>query len=80
MALPFRAVLRANIDELQRVALAVEPADVRFGLRDADDEVCLATAVAGEAALITGNNQDFTKPPYGPVAIPSPSEFFKRTS
>ena len=77
---PFRHVLRANIDELQRVALTVEPADVRFGLRDPDDEVYLATAVAGEAALITGNKRDFTKPRYGTVAILSPNAFLERTS
>ncbi len=53
----------------------VEPADIRFGLRDPDDEVYLATAAAGGAVLVTGNLRDFTEPRYGPVEIWSPRAF-----
>ena len=70
----------AVVGELERVATAVEPADVAFGLRDPDDEIYLATATAGGAALITGNNRDFTEPRYGPVVILSPRTFLDRTT
>ncbi len=49
-----------------------------FGLNDPDDEVYLATAVAGGAVLITGNRRDFVKPRYGPVEIISPRAFLER--
>ncbi|MDE0239666.1 MAG: hypothetical protein OXQ84_05625 [bacterium] len=51
-----------------------------FGLRDPDNEVCLATAAAGGAILITGNTRDFTQPRYGPVEIWSPRVFLDRTA
>ena len=65
----------AIVRQLERVAVFVEPADTAFGLRDPDDEVYLATAAAGEAALITGNRRDFTEPRYGAVDILSPRAF-----
>ena len=74
----YRDSLRANIRELERVAAVVEPADAVFGLSDPDDEVYLATAMAGGAALITGNRRDFTEPRYGPVEIFSPRAFLDR--
>ena len=74
----YRDSLMAIIAELGRVAVFVEPADVAFGLRDPDDEIYLATATAGGAVLITGNNRDFTEPRYGPVEIFSPRAFLDR--
>ncbi len=57
----YREGLFAIIGELERGAVLVEPSDVAFGLADPDDEVCLATATAGGAALITGNSRHFTQ-------------------
>ena len=74
----YRDGLRANVRELERIAAVVEPADAAFGLRDPDDEVYLATAMAGGAALITGNRRDFTEARYGPVEIFSPRAFLDR--
>ena len=68
------------IAEIERLALIVEPADIVFGLRDPDDEVYLATAMAGSAVLITGNTRDFTEPRYGSVEILSPRTFVDRTA
>ena len=76
---PYRDTLRANIGELERLATVVEPAQTVFGLNDPDDEVYLATAVAGGAGLITGNSRDFTEPRYGPVEIFTPRAFLERT-
>ena len=70
--------LRLVIGEIARLAVMVEPEDVRFGLRDPDDEVYLATAAAGGAVLVTGNMRDFTEPRYGPVEIWSPRAFLDR--
>lgn len=64
--------------QLEQVAIVVEPAEVVFGLRDPDDEVYLATAMAGDAVLITGNRRDFTEPQYGPVKVFSPRDFLNR--
>ena len=77
---PWRDALRANIDEMRRLAIVVEPADIEFGLHDSDDEVCLATATTGGAVLITGNRRDFTEPRYGPVEVLSPRAFHDRTT
>ena len=76
---PYRDGLLAIIAQLERVATVVEPADTVFGLNDPDDEVYLATAMAGGAVLITGNRRDFTKPRYGPVEVVSPRAFVDRT-
>lgn len=76
---PYRDGLRAIIRELEQVAIVVEPAEVVFGLNDPDDEVYLATAMAGDAVLITGNRRDFTEPRYGPVEVFSPRAFLDRT-
>lgn len=75
---PYRETMEFVIFEIERLAIAVEPANVVFGLRDPDDEVYLATAVAGGAALITGNSRDFTKAQYGPVEVWSPRDFLSR--
>lgn len=75
----YRDVLLTIIVQLKQVAAVVEPADVMFGLNDPDDEVYLATAIAGDAVLITGNRRDFAKPRYGPVEIFSPRAFLDRT-
>ena len=77
---PYRAGLLAIIRELEQIAIVVEPTDEVFGLNDPDDEVYLATAMAGDAVLITGNRRDFTEPRYGPVKIFSPRDFLDRTS
>ena len=75
---PYRDSLRTLIRELEQVAIVVEPAKVVFGLNDPDDEVYLATAMAGDAVLITGNRRDFTEPRYGPVEVFSPRAFLDR--
>lgn len=75
---PYRETMELVIREIERLAIVVEPADVVFGLRDPDDEVYLATAVAGRATLITGNTRDFTEPRYGPVEVWSPRDFLNR--
>ena len=74
----YRDILRANLSEIERLAIIVEPAGVVFGLRDPDDEVYLATAMAGGAVLITGNHRDFVKQQYGPVEVCSPRSFLDR--
>ena len=75
----YRKTLLFLIEELERVAMVVEPAGTAFGLRDPDDEIYLATATAGAAALITGNSRDFTEPRYGSVEVFSPRAFIDRT-
>ena len=67
--------LLAIIAELEQAAVFVEPSDVVFGLGDPDDEIYLATATAGGAALISGNRRDFTEPRYGSVDVFSPRAF-----
>lgn len=74
----YRESLLAIIEELEKVAIMVEPAEAVFGLRDPDDEVYLATAIAGGAVLVTGNRRDFTEPRYGPVQVLSPRVFLDR--
>lgn len=76
----YRAALRANIGELERLAVFVEPGAAVFGLRDPDDEIYLATATAGDAVLITGNSRDFTEPRYGSVEVFSPRSFLDQTT
>ncbi|PCI40829.1 MAG: putative toxin-antitoxin system toxin component, PIN family [Rhodospirillaceae bacterium] len=63
------------IKEIEQVSMMVAPSNVVFGIRDPDDEVYLATAVAGGAVVVTGNTKDFTKPKYGPVVILTPRMF-----
>lgn len=75
---PYRDSLRALIRQLEQVATVVEPTEVIFGLNDPDDEVYLATAMAGGAVLITGNRRDFTEPRYGPVEVFSPRDFLNQ--
>ncbi len=75
----YRDAMLSLVAELERVAAFVEPADTVFGLRDPDDEIYLATAKAGGAALVTGNSRDFTGPRYGPVKVFSPRSFIDQT-
>ena len=75
---PYRDTMEFVIREIEQLAIVVEPADVVFGLRDPDDEVYLATAVAGGPLLITGNTRDFTEARYGPVEVWSPRDFLDR--
>ena len=74
----YRDVLNVIVSALRQTALFVEPNDVAFGLRDPDDEVYLATAMAGDAVLITGNRRDFTERRYGAVKVLSPREFLEQ--
>lgn len=74
----YRDVLNVIVSALQQTALFVKPKNVAFGLRDPDDEVYLATATAGDAALITGNRRDFTERRYGSVEVFSPREFLEQ--
>ena len=76
----YRDGLLAILEELERVATVVKPADAAFGLRDPDDEIYLATAAADGAVLITGNSQDFTESQYGSVVILSPRTFLDRVT
>ena len=75
---PYRKAFGVLIQELERVAVFVEPADVIFGLTDSDDEVYLQTATAAGAALITGNRRDFTERRYGSVDVFSPRMFLEQ--
>ncbi len=68
------------IGDIERVAVVVEPADIAFSLRDPDDEIYLATAVAGSAVSITGNTRDFTEPRYATVEALSPRAFLDRNT
>ena len=77
---PYRDTMNFVISEIERLAALVEPANIVFGLRDPDDEVYLATAVAGDAVLITGNTRDFTEARYGSVDVWSPRAFLDRTT
>lgn len=74
---PYHRTMLAITDLLERVALLVEPEpDCLFGLGDPDDEVYLATALAGDAeVLITGNVRHFPDSHYGSIAICRPAEF-----
>lgn len=78
--IPYVSALESIIWEIEQSAVIVEPSNLEFGLRDRDDEVYLATAVAGDAVLITGNLRDFTKPRYGSVDVWSPREFLNQTT
>ena len=77
---PYREVLTFVINEIERLAAIVEPANVVFGIRDPDDEVYLATAEAGGATLISGNTRDFTERQYGSVEVWLPRTFLDRAS
>jgi hypothetical protein len=51
-----------------------------FGLHDPDDEIYLATALAGRAeVLITGNIRHFPRPRYGSIAILRAGAFLSAT-
>ena len=56
---PYRDGLLAIIGKLEQVATMVEPADATFGLADPDAEVYPATAMAGDAVLVSGNSRHF---------------------
>ena len=57
---PCRETMEFVVREIERLVIVVEPANIIFGLRDPDNEVYLATAMAGGATLITGNRRAFT--------------------
>jgi putative PIN family toxin of toxin-antitoxin system len=70
-----RAVIQAIADLLDVVALVVEPLAERFEVADADDEMYVATAIAGDAhALITGNVRHFAGR-YGTLEVITPRQF-----
>ena len=66
------------IAHIEHVAVIVEPAAAVFGLRDPDDEIYLATAMAGGAVLITGSTRDFTEALYATVEVFTPRAFLDR--
>lgn len=72
----YHATMLAITDLLEAIAEVVEPDERTFGLIDPDDEVYLATAIAGGAdMLITGNRRHFPERRYGPVVVVTPAEF-----
>ncbi|MFO1146607.1 MAG: hypothetical protein U1E33_08735 [Rhodospirillales bacterium] len=74
-------MLDALIDGVEAVAVVVEPAGEAFGLADPDDEVYLAAAVAGGAAvLITGNLRDFAAASSVATTILTPRAFLDRSA
>jgi putative PIN family toxin of toxin-antitoxin system len=76
---PYHWTMLAITDLLGQVASIVEPAACSFGLKDPDDEIYLATALAGRAeVLITGNIRHFPAPRYGPIEILRPADFLAR--
>jgi putative PIN family toxin of toxin-antitoxin system len=77
---PYHRTMLAITNLLEGVALLVEPSpEASFGLSDLDDEVYLATALAGQAdILITGNIRHFPDSRYGPVVILRPADFLAR--
>jgi putative PIN family toxin of toxin-antitoxin system len=76
----YRSVFAVMLQALETVAVEVDPALGYFGLPDPDDEVYLATALAGDAeALVTGNLRHFPQDSYGTVAILSPRAFVDRS-
>lgn len=75
----YRALMLTLIDLLEVVSIPVEPAAIDFERQDPDDNVYLATALAGEAAaLITGKLKHFPERSYRKIAILTPSEFLAR--
>jgi predicted nucleic acid-binding protein len=65
-------------DLLEDVAMVVEPLPERFDVGDTDDEVYVATALAGDArALITGNVRHFASR-YGALEVLTPRQFQSR--
>lgn len=76
---PYHHTMLAITDLLEQVASVVEPAACSFRLNDPDDEIYLATALAGRAEiLVTGNVRHFPAPRYGPIEILRPAEFLAR--
>jgi putative PIN family toxin of toxin-antitoxin system len=77
---PYHRTMLAITDLLARAALLVHPvSESSFGLSDPDDEIYLATALAGRAeVLITGNIRHFPKSRYGLIAILRPADFLAR--
>lgn len=74
----YRETMEFVIREIEQLAIVVAPADVVFGLHGPDDEVYLATAVAGGALVTTGTTPNITEVRYGPVEVWSPRDFLNR--
>jgi putative PIN family toxin of toxin-antitoxin system len=77
---PYHRTMLAITDRLERVAELVEPRPgASFGLSDPDDEIYLATALAGQAdVLVTGNIRHFPASHYGSIAVLRPADFLAR--
>jgi uncharacterized protein len=77
---PYHPTMLAITDRLERVALLVKPLPgSTFGLSDPDDEIYLATALAGRADfLITGNIRHFPALRYAATDILRPADFLAR--
>jgi uncharacterized protein len=76
----YQQTMLAITELMEQMAVLVDPDPQRsFGLSDADDEIYLSTAIAGQAdILITGNRRHFPEPRYGPITILSPADFLAR--
>jgi predicted nucleic acid-binding protein len=76
---PYHKSMLTITNLLEQMASIVEPAEHSFGLSDPDDEIYLATAVAGGAkVLVTGNIRHFPARRYHVVDILTPGEFLTR--
>ena len=76
----YHRTMLAITDRLERVAVLVEPRPgASFGLSDPDDEIYLATALAGQAdVLVTGNIRHFPASHDGSIAVLRPADFLAR--
>lgn len=58
----------------------VDPIDLPGACADPDDDHFLAAAVAGRAAVVTGNTRHFPSPPWRGIIIATPAAFLRSLS